>query len=89
MKSALKALVIIWLCISVLSLPGLLYLLPSYGIVGAFAGAFKTSGDAELTRWFLCELGLTVGILRTAWLWRAYRKHYGPACEDEHARALK
>jgi hypothetical protein len=64
MKSALKALAIIWLCISVLSLAGLLYLLLSYGIVGAFAGAFKTSGDAELTRWFLCELGLTVGILR-------------------------
>jgi uncharacterized membrane protein YjjP (DUF1212 family) len=78
MKSALKALVIIWLCISVLSLAGLLYLLPSYGIVGAFAEAFKTSGDAGLTRWFhLCELGLTVGILMSAWLWRTYRKHYG------------
>jgi hypothetical protein len=41
MKSALKALVIIWLCISVMSLAGLLYLLPSYGIVGAFAEALR------------------------------------------------
>jgi hypothetical protein len=78
MKSALKILVIIWSCVSVLSLGGLLYLLPSYGIVSAFAAGFGTPRNPQLERWFhLSEMGLAVGILMTAWLWRTHRKHYG------------
>jgi hypothetical protein len=81
MKSALKVLVIIWACISLLSLAGLLYLLASYFMVGAFAQVFKTLQSPEqrpeLARWFhFSELGLTVGIFMTTWLWRTHRKHY-------------
>jgi len=78
MKSALKLLVILWACISLLSLAGLLYLLPSYFMVGALAQAFKTLQSPELTRWFhFSELGLTVGIFMTTRLWRTHRKRYG------------
>jgi hypothetical protein len=50
MKSALKILVIIWGCLSLLSLAGLLYLLPGYFMVGALAQAFKTLQSPELAR---------------------------------------
>jgi len=58
MKAALKTLAIVWSCISVVSLAGLLYLLPSYGIVGAFAGVFRATPQSdELARWFhICEI---------------------------------
>ncbi len=78
MKSALKVLVIIWTCISLLSLAGSLYLFPSYFMVGAFAQVFKTLQSPELALWFhFSELSLTVGIFMTTWLWRTHRKHYG------------
>jgi len=79
MKAALKTLAIVWSCISVVSLAGLLYLLPSYGIVGAFAGVFRATPQSdELARWFhICEMSLVLGTLMTAWLWRTHRTHYG------------
>jgi chromate transport protein ChrA len=78
MRSALKTLVIIWLCVSALSLAGLLYLLPSYVIVGAFAEGFRTPQSPQLVHWFhFSEMGVTVSILMAAWLWRTHRKHYG------------
>ena len=78
MKCALKILLIMWLSVSMLSLAGLMYLLPSYGIVGAFAEVLRTPQSDQLVRWLhFCELSFLLATLMSALLFRTYWKHFG------------
>jgi hypothetical protein len=77
MKLALKLSILLWVIASVISLGGILYLLPSYMVVGAFT-AFKTPEGHDLLHWFYgCAISFVIGVAITTWLWRTYRRQYG------------
>jgi hypothetical protein len=48
MKVALKLSIVVWMIVSATSFGAVLYLLPSYGITGAFEKVFKIPVDPEL-----------------------------------------
>jgi chromate transport protein ChrA len=78
LKVILKALIVLWMVMSTVSLAGLIYLLPSRVIVGAFAQVLKTPQNPDLLRWFYgCTISFVVSIIITIWLWRTYRGQYG------------
>jgi len=77
-KAALMLVLVLWALVSLFSFAGLVYLFPSYVIVGALAEGFKTHENPDLLHWFYgCAMSLTIGVIIMALLWRTHRKHYG------------
>jgi hypothetical protein len=78
MKSALKLSIILWMVVLLISFGGLVYLSPSYILVGAFSQVLRTPENPELLHWFYgCAASFLIGICVTARLWRIYRQQYG------------
>jgi hypothetical protein len=78
MKLAFKFSIFVWAVASIISLGAVLYLLPSYTLVGAFAQAFRTPENPDLLHWFYsCAISFVIGVAVTIWLWRTYRRQYG------------
>lgn len=87
MRVGLMIVLVLWALVTLSSLGALTYLLPSYGIDGAFAQALRSHPDLNLQRWFhALEGSFLVGVFMTSWLWRTYKHQYGGSSATETAR---
>jgi hypothetical protein len=63
MKFALKLLIVLWMIALLTSFGGLVYLSPSYILVGAFSQVLRTPENPELLHWFYgCAASFVIGI---------------------------
>jgi hypothetical protein len=77
MRFAFKLAILLWGLVSLVSLGGLIYVLPMYGVDGAFASALNLPEDPELSRQLYGRAAVFVfGSGVTVWMWRSYRRQY-------------
>jgi len=78
MRVAVKSLILVWATVSVVSLSGLIYVLPGYSLDRAFSEPLRKQPSPQASFWFhWCMIFFLVGACMTVWLCRTYRKHYG------------
>ena len=79
MRIAVKSVLFAWAAVSVVSLCGLVYVFPGYSMDGAFSEALRTQPSPQASFWFHWALTFfAVGVCMTFFLYRVYRKQYGP-----------